>query len=64
MLYPGHLVEHFLLSSVIAISLGVSDPAVAQYVGFILHTITGIAAGNIFGQISLFWSKIAHYNSQ
>jgi hypothetical protein len=57
-------VEHFLLSSVIAISLGVSDPAVAQYVGFILHTITGIAAGNIFGQISLFWSKIAHYNSK
>ena len=51
-------------SSVIGISLGFSDPAVAQYVGFILHAITGIAAGNIFGQISLFWSKIAPYSSK
>ena len=56
--------EHFLLSSVIGISLGFSDPAVAKYVGFILHAITGIAAGNIFGQISLFWSKIATYSSK
>ena len=26
--------------------------------------MTGMAAGNIFGQISLFWSKIAPYNSR
>ena len=50
--------------AVIEISLGFSDPVAAQYVGFILHAITGIAAGNIFGQISLFWSKIAPYNSK
>ena len=51
-------------SSVIGISLGFRDPAVAQYVGFILLVITGTAAGNIFGQISLFWSKIAPYSSK
>ena len=56
--------EHFLQSSVLGISLGFSDPAVAQYVGFIILVITGIAAGNIFGQISLFWSKIAPYSSK
>ena len=50
--------------AVIGISLGFSDPVAAQYVGFILLVITGIAAGNIFGQISLFWSKIAPYNSK
>src|SRR5215204_6754374 len=60
----GTPVGTILQSSVIGISLGFSDPAVAQYVGFILHAITGIAAGNIFGQISLFWSKIAPYNSK
>ena len=26
--------------------------------------MTGMVAGNIFGQISLFWSKIAPYNSR
>src|SRR5215203_6812142 len=50
--------------AVIGISLGFSDPVAAQYVGFILHVITGMVAGNIFGQISLFWSKIAPYNSK
>jgi hypothetical protein len=50
--------------AVIGISLGFSDPAAAQYVGFILHVITGTAAGNVFGQISLFWSKVAPYNSK
>ena len=50
--------------AVIGISLGFSDPLAAQYVGFILHVLTGMAAGNIFGQISLFWSKIAPYNSK
>jgi hypothetical protein len=50
--------------AVIGVSLGFSDPVAAQYVGFILHVITGMAAGNLFGQISLFWSKIAPYNSK
>jgi hypothetical protein len=50
--------------AVIGISLGYSDPALAQYIGFVLHVLTGTAAGNIFGQVSLFWSKIAPYNSK
>ena len=50
--------------AVIGVSLGFDDPASAQYIGFALHIMTGIAAGNIFGQISLFWSKIAPYNSR
>jgi hypothetical protein len=40
----------------------ISDPVTAQYIGFILHVITGMAAGNVFGQISVFWSKMAPYN--
>jgi hypothetical protein len=39
---------------VIGISLGFYEPGVAQYVGFILHLLTGLTAGNIFGQISYF----------
>jgi hypothetical protein len=50
--------------AVIGISLGFSDPVAAQYVGFLLHVTTGMVAGNIFGQISLFWSKIAPYSSK
>ena len=50
--------------AVIGISLGFSDPVSAQYVGFVLHVITGMVAGNVFGQISLFWSKVAPYNSK
>src|ERR671927_867978 len=50
--------------AVIGVSLGFNDPVSAQYVGFILHILTGMAAGNVFGQISLFWSKIAPYNSR
>ena len=50
--------------AVIGISLGFSDPVSAQYVGFLLHVATGMTAGNIFGQISLFWSNIAPYNSK
>src|SRR3569833_1773517 len=50
--------------AVIGVSLGFNDPTSAQYVGFILHILTGMTAGNIFGQISLFWSKIAPYNSK
>jgi hypothetical protein len=50
--------------AVIGISLGYSDPVSAQYIGFTLHVLTGTAAGNIFGQISLFWSKLAPHNSK
>jgi hypothetical protein len=50
--------------AVIGISLGFSDPVSAQYVGFLLHVVTGMIAGNIFGQVSLFWSKITPYNSK
>jgi hypothetical protein len=49
---------------VIGVSLGFDDPVSAQYIGFALHIMTGMAAGNIFGQISLFWSKMATYNSR
>jgi hypothetical protein len=49
---------------VIGISLGFYDPSVAQYIGFILHLLTGLTAGNIFGQISLFWKGLSPYNSQ
>ena len=50
--------------AVIGASLGFNDPVSAQYIGFALHIMTGMAAGNIFGQISLFWSNIAPYNSK
>ena len=50
--------------AVIGISLGFSDPVTAQYVGFVLHVITGMAAGNVFGQVSLFWSKVAPYDAK
>jgi hypothetical protein len=50
--------------AVIGVSLGFTDPTSAQYIGFVLHILTGIAAGNVFGQISLFWSKIAPYNTR
>lgn len=48
--------------AVIGISLGFNDPALAQYVGFALHLLTGTAAGNIFGQVSAFWRWIAPYD--
>ena len=43
--------------AVIGISLGFSDPVSAQYVGFLLHVITGMVAGNVFGQVSLILVK-------
>jgi hypothetical protein len=45
--------------AVIGISLGINDPVTAQYVGFGLHLLTGTVAGNIYGQASIFWRKIA-----
>jgi hypothetical protein len=49
---------------VIGTSLGFTDPTNAQYVGFALHVLTGMIAGNIFGQIALFWHKVIPYNSR
>lgn len=47
--------------AVIGLSLGFNDPATAQYVGFGLHLLTGTVAGNIFGQLALFWRKLIPY---
>lgn len=49
---------------VIGTSLGFTDSTAARYVGFALHVLTGLAAGNIFGQIALYWHKITPYNSR
>ena len=49
---------------VIGTSLGLTDPTTAQYIGFALHVLTGMAAGNIFGQFALFWHKVTPYNSR
>ena len=49
---------------VIGISLGYYDPVTAQLIGFGLHILTGTIAGNIFGQVSLFWKRISPYNSK
>lgn len=49
---------------VIGISLGYYDPVSAALIGFGLHVLTGTIAGNIFGQVSLFWKRISPYNSK
>ncbi len=49
---------------VIGISLGYYDPVTAPLIGFGLHVLTGTIAGNIFGQVSLFWKRISPYNSK
>ena len=46
---------------VLGISLGFTDSTTARYVGFALHVLIGMAAGNIFGQIALFWHKKMMY---
>src|SRR5580765_4213650 len=48
--------------AVIGLSLGFNDPASAQNIGLGLHILTGTVAGNIFGQIALFWRKLIPYN--
>jgi hypothetical protein len=48
--------------AVIGSSLGYYDTSVAQYIGFALHIATGTIAGNIFGQVALFWNKLFPYN--
>ena len=49
---------------VIGISLGYYDPVTAPLIGFGLHVLTGTVAGNIFGQVSLFWKRMSPYNAK
>jgi hypothetical protein len=44
--------------AVIGISLGINDQALAQYVGFGLHLLTGTVAGNIYRQATIFWRRM------
>jgi hypothetical protein len=48
--------------AVIGLSLGFNDPTSAQYIGLGLHALTGTVAGNIFGQVALFWRKLIPYS--
>ena len=48
--------------AVIGSSLGYQDTSVSQYIGFVLHIATGTVAGNIFGQVALFWNKLFPHN--
>jgi len=48
----------------IGISLGYYDPITASLIGFGLHVLTGTVAGNIFGQVSLFWKRMSPYNAK
>jgi hypothetical protein len=48
--------------AVIGLSLGFTDPTSAQYIGLGLHALTGTIAGNIFGQVALFWKKLIPYD--
>jgi len=48
--------------AVIGLSLGFNDPALVQNIGLGLHILTGTVAGNIFGQVALFWRKLVPYN--
>jgi hypothetical protein len=48
--------------AIIGLSLGFNDPISAQYIGFGLHILTGTVAGNIFGQLALFWRKLIPYD--
>jgi hypothetical protein len=42
--------------------IGFNDPASAQFIGLGLHILTGTVAGNIFGQLALFWRKLIPYD--
>jgi hypothetical protein len=33
-------------------------------VGFVLHLLTGLTAGNIYGQFAMFWPKLSPYNGK
>jgi hypothetical protein len=49
--------------AVIGISLGFEDVTSAQFIGFGLHLLTGLTAGNIYGQFAIFWPKLSPYNT-
>jgi hypothetical protein len=44
--------------AVIGISLGFEDVTSAQFIGFGLHLLTGLTAGNIYGQFAMFWPRL------
>jgi hypothetical protein len=46
--------------AVIGISLGFSDPVAAQYVGFVLHVITGTASGMYTDKFRYFGQRLHH----
>lgn len=48
--------------AVIGFSLGYYDVGTAEAVGFTLHLLTGMTAGNIFGQFAVFWPAISPFN--
>jgi hypothetical protein len=48
--------------AVIGISLGFEDVTSAQFIGFGLHLLTGLIAGNIYGQFAMFLPKLSPYN--
>ena len=48
--------------AVIGLSLGFNHPTSAQNIGLGLHILTGTVAGNIFGQVAVFWRKLIPYN--
>jgi hypothetical protein len=48
--------------AVIGISLGFEDVTSAQFIGFGLHLLTGLTAGNIYGQFAMFWPKFSPHN--
>jgi hypothetical protein len=49
--------------AVIGFSLGFEDITSAQFVGLGLHLLTGLTAGNIYGQFSMFWPRFSPHNS-
>ena len=48
--------------AVIGLSLGFNDPTSAQNIGLGLNILTGTVAGNIFGQVAVFWRKLVPYH--
>jgi hypothetical protein len=49
--------------AVIGVSLGFEDVTSAQLIGFGLHLLTGLSAGNIYGQFAMFWPKFSPHNT-
>ena len=49
--------------AVIGFSLGFEDITSAQFVGFGLHLLTGLTAGNIYGQFAMFWPRFSPHNT-